>query len=91
MTGYIKKKKDVALCEGCGVIENGKLLHEIFSVFRSHTICVWCNKLWLDFELKLGRKASLDEFKMGMHPDQIAREKRQRLNEKWQRVVTSLK
>ena len=86
MTGYIKKKKEVALCEGCGIIDGGKLCHEVIADFREYRICSWCKKHWLDFELKLGRKASLDEYKMGMHPDQIARENRQRLNEEWQRL-----
>ncbi len=62
-------REDVEQCEGCGVIENGRILHEVFSGFRGHTLCVWCRTEWRRKEALLHRTIELDEYKKGLPPN----------------------
>lgn len=51
-------------CEGCGIIERGKLCNEILKEYREHLICISCRKDWQAMEKKKGREVKFLESKL---------------------------
>ena len=66
-----QKKPDKPKCEGCGVIEHGRILDEVFVPFRGHTVCAWCKTKWKKQEALLQRTMDLEEYRKGMSPDAL--------------------
>ena len=52
-------------CESCGIVEGGKLKHEVLAEYQGHLICSYCPDKWKNLEKKLGRTISFDDFKNG--------------------------
>lgn len=50
-------------CDGCGVVEDGKLFKEVIEEYRDYNICGWCIAKWKQLERKLGRPLDLREYR----------------------------
>ncbi len=60
------KLVDKKRCEMCGVVEHGKLCHEVFREYHKHEVCSFClDKYWKPLEQKLGHPVKWDKLPRG--------------------------
>ena len=56
----MKKLKEKEQCEVCGIVEGGKLCHEVLTLYHEHNVCSFCLHKWEMREQDLGHSIEWD-------------------------------